>query len=249
MNEIKIFVLHNEEEVLNKVVSNKFIKKINLNNLELNEKYKTNKLAENRFLIYLSNNTSILEDCDYIGICSASWDEKYKTNEESSAVLKLEKVPDLVKSFKKNFIYVPAPIKENWYEKSIYNHEGMEVYIDELLKRNNFKKTGSSFYSNNFICKRSILIEFLKWWKKEFDYFFEKYKCEYEYDSENCPNYKENVNCAYFYERITVAYFANKNYNIVGLDPKRKITDDNTDEYNTVRSEAIENFNKNLKLL
>lgn len=248
MNDIKIFVIHNEEEVLNKASSNKFIKKINLNNLELNEKYKTNKLAENRFLIYLSNNIGILEDYDYIGICSASWDEKYKTDQEDSTVLKLEKVPDLVKSFKKNFIYVPAPIKEDWYEKSIYNHEGMEVYIDELLKRNNFKKTGSSFYSNNFICKRSILIEFLKWWKKEFDYFFEKYECEYEYNSENCPNYKENVNCAYFYERITVAYFANKNYNIVGLDPKIKITNNNTGEYNLIRSKTIENFNKNLKL-
>ncbi len=247
MNDIKIFVLHNEEEVLNKAVSNTFIKKINLNNLELNEKYKTNKLAENRFLIYLSNNISILENCDYIGICSASWDKKYKTDQEFSDVLKLEKVPNLVKYFKKNVIYVPAPIKENWYEKSIYMHEGMEVYIDELLKRNNFKKKGSSFYSNNFICKRSILIEFLKWWKKEFDYFFEKYECEYKYDSQNCPNYKENVNCAYFYERITVAYFANKSYNIVGLEPK--ITDDNTDEYNVVRSKAIENFNKNLKLL
>jgi hypothetical protein len=42
-----------------------------------------------------------------------------------------------------------------------------------------------------------------------------------------------------------VSYFANKNYNIVGLDPKIKITD----EYNVVRSKAIENFNKNLKLL
>jgi hypothetical protein len=248
MNDIKIFVIHNEEEVLNKVVSNKFIKKINLNNLELNEKYKTNKLAENRFLIYLSNNKGILADYDYIGICSASWDYKYETDKEDSTVLRLEKVPELVKYFKKNFIYVPAPIKENWYERSIYSHAGMEIYIDELLERNKFKKTGSSFYSNNFICKRSILINFLDWWRKEFDYFFEKYECEYEYDSENCQNYKENVNCAYFYERITLAYFANKNYNIVGLDPRRKITDDKACEYNLIRAETIKNFNKNSKL-
>jgi hypothetical protein len=116
MNDIKIFVIHNEEEVLNKVVYNKFIKKINLNNLELDEKYKNNKLAENRFLIYLSNNINLLSDCDYIGICSASWDYKYKTSKEDSVVLKLEKVPELAKSFKKNFIYVPAPVDKNWYE-------------------------------------------------------------------------------------------------------------------------------------
>jgi hypothetical protein len=53
MKEIQIFVIHNEEELLNKVNSNKFIKKINLDNLELDEKYKNNKLAENRFLIHL----------------------------------------------------------------------------------------------------------------------------------------------------------------------------------------------------
>jgi hypothetical protein len=86
MKEIQIFVIHNEEELLNKVNSGKFIKKINLNNLELDEKYKNNKLAENRFLIHLSNNTSLLSDYEYVGICSASWDSKYKTNEEDNNI-------------------------------------------------------------------------------------------------------------------------------------------------------------------
>jgi len=250
MKEIQIFVIHNEEELLNKVNSNKFIKKINLDNLELDEKYKNNQLAENRFLIHLSNNTSLLSDCEYIGICSASWNSKYKTNEEYSSVFKLENLPELVSNFKKSFIYAPALVEESWYEESICNHVGMEVYIDELLKRNNFKKTGTSFYSNNFICKKSILIEFLKWWRKEFDYFFEKYEYKYEYDSEQCPNYKPHVNCSYFYERLTIAYFANKNYNIVSLDPNKMISANasKANEYQSKRRENILKFNKSLKL-
>ena len=249
MKEIQIFVLHNEKDVLNKITNSNFIKKINLNNLDLSKKYKDNSLAENRFFIYLSNNTSLLPDCNYIGICSASWNSKYKTNEGNSDTVKLENISELACKFKKSFIYVPALV-ENWYDESISNHVGMEVYIDELLKRNKFKKTGFSFYSNNFICKKSILIEFLRWWRKDFNYFFEKYGYEYEYDSEECPNYKPHVNCSYFYERLTISYFANKNYNILNLDPKVIFLNNvsKKNEYDKKnRDKMISSFNKKLK--
>ena len=250
MENIKLFVIHNDENLLNSIPSSKFIKKINLNNLELEPKYQNNALAENRFLIHLSNNTSLVRDYDYVGICSASWNKKYKVNHRDSDVFALEKIPELVDNFKKNSIYVPAHVRD-WYEETINNHIGMEIYLDELLKRNNFKNYGDSFYSNNFICKKSLLIEFLKWWRNEFNYFFDKYKYEYDFDSESCPNYKAHVNCSYFYERLTVTYFANKSYKIIQLDPKKIIAGASVNtarkEFQVSRDENIRNFNKNTK--
>lgn len=242
MENLKLFVIHNEEKMLSSVGNHKAIKKFNLNNLTIEDKYKNNSLAENRFLIYLSNNTSILKDYDYVGICSASWNSKYKIHESNPKVIQLEKIPDYIDCFKKNFIYVSALVKD-WYKESKEHHVGMELYINELLSRNNFKNKGTSFYSNNFICKKNIMIDFLRWWRSEFDYFFEKYKFDYEYDSESFHNYKSHVNCAYFYERLTIAYFANKDYNIFQLSPKNFNVADNE-----IRIDSIKKFNKSAKI-
>jgi hypothetical protein len=249
MNNVIIFVLHNEQEVLNKIYAGPSVKKINLNDLNLDPKYANNSLAENRFFVYLSENIDILKDYDYIGVCSASWDFKYKTLNKNSNVIELGKIPELAEEFDNPFIYVPSFVKD-WYNESIFNHAGMEVYIDELLKRNNFKSTGNSFYSNNFICKRSIFINFIKWWKVEFDYFFKKYRYTYHYNSENYENYKPDVNCSYFYERLTISYFANKKYNIFQLDPKKIIMPDVLKKNRTIlaREKNIKKFNDNSKL-
>ena len=249
MNNIIIFVLHNEQKFLNSIYDEKSLKKINLNDLKLEPKYADNSLAENRFFIYLSENIDILNNYDYIGVCSASWNFKYKTLNENSNVVRLEKIPELAEDFKNSFIYVPSFVKD-WYNESIFNHAGIEVYIEELLKRNNFKKTGNSFYSNNFICKKSIFINFIKWWKVEFDYFFKKYRYTYYYNSENYQNYKHHVDCSYFYERLTIAYFANKKYNIFQLDPKKMIMPDVLKKNRAIliREKNIKNFNDNSKL-
>jgi hypothetical protein len=249
MNNVIIFALHNEQKILNTIHAGPSVKKINLNDLDLQPKYANNSLAENRFFIYLSKNINILKDYDYIGVCSASWDFKYKTLNKNSNVIEFQKISELAEELEDPFIYVPSLV-EDWYNESIFNHAGIEVYIDELLKRNNFISTGNSFYSNNFICKKSIFINFIKWWKVEFDYFFEKYRYTYHYNSENYENYKPDVNCSYFYERLTIAYFANKKYNIFQLDPKKMIMPDVLKKNRTIleREKRIKNFNDNSKL-
>jgi len=242
MNNLKIFVLHNDENYLKKIKVNKHIEIINLNKLSGNKIYRINALAENRFIWYLANNLSIVGKYEYIGIASARWNEKYKVDTEKK-VIPIEKVPSLHDKFKKSSVYVAAPIS-NWYNESCENHIGINVYMDELLERNKFKKTGISFYSNNFICTKSIMIDFLRWWIKEFNYFFEKYGINYNYDSYNFQNHKMHVNCAYFYERLTISYFANKKYNVVKLN-----SDFSNSNYFKTRQEEINFFNKNTKII
>lgn len=241
MNNLKIFVLHNDENYLNKIKVNKHIEKINLNNLSINKIHSRNELAENRFMSYLANNLSIIQKYEYIGIASARWNEKYKVYKEKK-VMPIEEVPLVYDEFKKSNVYVAAPIS-NWYSESCDNHKGIDVYINELLERNKFKKTGMSFYSNNFICTKKTMVDFLKWWIKEFNYFFEKYGTKYNYDSSSFIEYKENVNCAYFYERLTISYFANKKYNIVKLNP-----DFSKMSIFNKRQEEINFFNRSTKI-
>jgi len=50
MNNLKIFVLHNDENYLKKIKVNKHIEIINLNKLSGNKIYRINALAENRFI-------------------------------------------------------------------------------------------------------------------------------------------------------------------------------------------------------
>jgi len=240
MKNLKIFVLHNEKNYLNKIKDNDFIEKINLNYLSLNNIYQRNELAENRFFIHLANNISMIENFEFIGIASARWNEKYKVYQEKQ-IMPIEEIHLGYDKFKNNSVYVAAPIYD-WYKESCHQHDGMNFYIDELLERNNFKKLGMSFYSNNFVCKKNIMIEFLKWWKKEFDYFFSKYGINYDYDSSNFSDFKEHVNCAYFYERLTLAYFANQKYEIIKLEPKIFKSNNSSGRY-----ESLKRFNKKNK--
>lgn len=240
MKNLKIFVLHSDKNYLNKIKDNAFIEKVNLNYLSLSKVHQRNELAENRFFIYLYNNLSIIENYEFICIASARWNEKYKVYSEKQ-ILPIEEIHVGYEKFKNNTVYVAAPIYD-WYKESCEQHEGMNFYIDELLKRNNFKRLGMSFYSNNFLCKKNILIDFLKWWKKEFDYFFDKYGIDYDYDSSNFSEYKEHVNSAYFYERLTLAYFANKKYEIIKLEPKFFKSNNNYG-----RNELLKRFDKKNK--
>lgn len=164
MKKLIIFALHNDKKYLNQIKNADHIEKINLNYLSLNSIYQRNELAENRFFIYLWNNSNIFESYEYIGVASARWNEKYEVYSKKN-VMPLEEINLAVDRFKKNHVYVAAPIKD-WYNESCNMHEGMNFYIDEILERNNFNKSGLSFYSNNFICKKDMFVEFLNGGKK-----------------------------------------------------------------------------------
>ena len=195
---VKIFAVHSSHCILKNGVPNRdFIVKVNLNSLP-KCKYSENCLAENRFLYYLATRHELINE-EYIGILSGRYKYKYP---KSCMMQHLHLL-----SYKRDEILVPCPT-EDWYSHSERSHPGMRHLVDELCERNMFKKEGSSFYSNNFICHRDVMIDFLRWWLENFEYFYGKYDNKFSFGS-TYELYQKNLHPSYFYERLTVAYFAN----------------------------------------
>lgn len=197
----KIFVIYHDKQVLDSIQSDN---KILLGDLPIGE-FQINALAENRFLWFLSNNINLI-NTDFIGIAAASWNTKY-------SIKKIEELKNI--QIQKNQVFVADKVA-NWYNASENCHPGMGKLIKEICQRNKFKIKGDSFWSNNFICHAEIMKNFLEWWRKEFLFFFEKYKIDPPFTNK-WPHYKPNLHCAYFFERLTVTYFANQPLNIIQI--------------------------------
>lgn len=202
---VKIFVVHSSNCVLKNSVPNcDFIKKVNLQFVP--GKHMHNSLAENRFLHHLATHTEMI-DHEFVGVMSGRYSQKYPKKCRLRHLNLLKYARDEVKA--------PCTV-DDWYSHSERSHPGMGKLIDELCERNGFAKTGTSFYSNNFICHREVMKGFLAWWIENFEYFHRKYDDKFDFGS-NYSLYNKELHPSYFYERLTVAYFANQNLKIVEI--------------------------------
>lgn len=200
---MRLFVIYHDPVVLKAVPDSDFIAKYLLSDLDIPSKYQNNCLAENRFLLYLSEHMELLDD-EYVGIAAASWNEKY------SDVPRLEQLAECDCSPEK--VLVPQ-IAKCWYSSGCLWHAGIERYLDPVCERNGFRKEGVGFWSNNFVCHSAVMRDFLKWWRKEFLQCFEEYGFNMSfggYPPRGKNVYKNYMHPAYFYERLTTAYFANQ---------------------------------------
>lgn len=197
-------VIHINDEIINSVDDKLHIKKINLNSLKIDEKYKEieDELCENRFYLskeYEKTNTP------YIGLGSARWNEKYPYQ------IQLEKLPKLHYELHPRIVWAAQPTDRHWAEQSEYLHKGMMKYIKELADRKSmYIVAGRSFWSNNFICHKDVFYDFIEFWWDSYNYLYDKYKLDFDFETYENHNLKP----AYLLERITVLYFSNR-YDLV----------------------------------
>ncbi len=203
MKSLQLFVIYHDEAVLERIPDRRFIKKYVLDSLDT--EYQIPSIAENRFLYFLSTNRHFIHT-EHVGIAAASWNRKYRRAEPPIPPIEsLDHYPPA-----HNEVLVAAKVN-HWYAASERCHPGIRLLIDEICSRNGFRTTGDSFWSNNFICERQVMLDFLLWWNKEFVHFFSKYGEKPPF-SNAWNGYKAWLHPAYFYERLTIAYFANQRH-------------------------------------
>jgi hypothetical protein len=205
-NKLIFFVLHNDQKMLDSIKNRSYIKKINLNTLDINSEFKTNKLCENRF--YLSN---IYETHhEYVGFGSAKWNIKYPNN------IKIEDLHMIENQLNPKTVFIAQRAYAGWDEFSDKWHPGIIKLIHELSEVSNLSLEGESLWANNYICHRSV---FIKFWRPMFDYFYNKYGLDFPFDVGDFN--KRHVKPAYLLERITTIYFSNrKDLTLTPLDDK-----------------------------
>lgn len=195
-DKLVIFVMHTDKTLLDRVHPRNFIRKINLNELELGD-LSANCLCENR--IYISN----LHDTphEYIGFASARWNYKYPH------VLPLEDLYMLEPKLHPRKIFVASKTSDDWFYSSEHYHAGIGDIIYDLAEYMGIKvHHRPSFWSNNYICHRDVFNEFIIFWRKAFHYLYDRFNTDppIGIGTGESPALK----VAYLLERITTAYFA-----------------------------------------
>ena len=212
MKNLKIFLLTHQNQKKYYFDEKKYffdenISLINLDELEIG-RFQTNKLAESR--IFFSD---LIDgcDCDYVGILSYSYNEKFPR------LIPVERIRFLTMG--KNIVLAPYVASEKWVQKSEIAHRGMLKYLIELSQFTNMeldKKNG--VFCNSFICHKDEFLKFKYFFLDCFDYFFKKYNFEMMFSGgyvDRHPNY--------FYERFATMYFSNSKNLIIKNIPYKKM--------------------------
>lgn len=215
MKQLTILVVHNDPRWLTAVKDRPFLKKIDLNDLQVGH-FQRNELCESR--VYIS---SVLDDLnrrsEYLGMMSARYNDKYPLPFFSPprATTRLEGL-DLL-PLTKNVIWA-ADVAElsldgDWTHFAEAGfHRGHMGYVREMMEIAGYDlpQKMRSLWANNFICHTTVMAEFLVEWRRLFYHFYAKYGVDgFDFDVDGAGTHRD-VRAAYFYERLTTLYFAHR---------------------------------------
>ena len=178
------------EETLNIIPKRDFLFPINISTIDI--PHQTNLLAESRQYFIK------VKDCEYIGFLSANRN-KYNNCKP------IERMDEL--DYQPNIVYGGHLAPEDWYSSTLRWHPGMKELLDELANFTGLKLEGISIWANNFVCHKSVYDDFIIYWHKCFDYFYQKYGYDLPFD---IGTFEAKRKPAYFLERFTILYFANR---------------------------------------
>lgn len=217
----KIYVLGHDESSFSKVPKRDCIQTLDLNTLELPIQ-NTNHLAESR--MFLLDESYFEHDPDYIGLITWRYDSKYPNllglNDLCDAL------PDLLDS--KTVLAAQPTVCENngqWVTQPLRymkGGKGILKYLEEMAAVMGVPLACSpSAWANNWIVHKSVLFDYLKFFKKAFNHFHHKYG--YDFDFTVVGNLYPVRVPAFFYELVSLLYFSVRNdLKIVQL-PRRKL--------------------------
>jgi hypothetical protein len=202
---LKVLVLSHDRTLFSHLPPRPYLEPVDLNKLPIG-KYQGNELAESR--IYLDPGLmERFEGREYVGLASVRWNHKYFR----SGGARLEDLHEYRELLSPDTVIVGLPTRETptWVEETCHpekGNPGMERILAELADYTGMPLLNKrSFWSNNFICHRTVFEEFLSHFHKVFKHFTMKYNNRFDYeamDPSRAP--------AFFYEAVTVHYFANR---------------------------------------
>lgn len=202
-DEIMVFVLGHNKSQIERVNGRSYLQLVDLKNLKLpKSEWENNQLAENR--IFLS---PLVEDIksQYVGFITASYPQKYPH------IPLFNDINQLKPQLSPDTILVAETNSEQWAYHSEQSHPGIETYLEEISRITGLSLSArSSFWGNNFICPTSEFNKFLIFWRKQFEYLYNKYK--FDFDFHVAEHDDPSRRAAYLYERLTTLYFANASH-------------------------------------
>jgi hypothetical protein len=181
----RVSVVSHDEQLLDAVALRPFIKTVLLSDLNIPEEYRSESLAENRYLV---GNDWVDESFDFYGFASARWNDRFPSWP------KLENLDNLVAKLPEdsNSIYL-APIcwrlsstqVPQWINDQDLLHPGMSEILKSLTRFNSMDFTAGHTYSlvmgNNFVVPKGVAFDFLEFWHKSFQFLTSQYELNFPF--------------------------------------------------------------------
>ncbi len=168
---------------------------VNLSELPIGE-FQSNAIAETR--AYMADLP--LGDAEYVGLCTARWNDKYRHNLRLHDLHHLSLSPKVVWAAERQYT--------DWIGQSDGHHPGMVPLIKEMASAMEMPLSwGPTLFANNFICHRDVFEDLKAFIRKVVGYFHEKYHFDFPF---HIGPHERTRQAAYFYERATMLYFANR---------------------------------------
>jgi hypothetical protein len=193
MEKLKVFICAFDDKQFSHIPDRDFLEKVNISKLNIGE-YQSNQFCEHR--IYFSDLPE-QADAEYVGFLTWRW-EKYENLLPQTRLLELD--------LSSNKVYC-ARMAHGWYDVTINHHIGMQKYLEEMSQYTGLPLGGVGFWANNFICHKSVYLDFQKLFRDACGHFHRKYGFDYDYYI--CEEHLPRKSGA-FYERISLMYFANR---------------------------------------
>lgn len=191
--DLTLYVLGHERGRLDEIADAPSIRKTFLPTLD-----RRNDLAESRLF-----QSGILDECEteYVGLCSQSWNRKYKGFCRGIGELhRLRMSP--------NVVWAARVASSEWARDSDKWHPGMGAIIDEMARIWEVADVQrASVWSNNFICHRGVVLDLLAHWRSMFASLFDKYGWTPPY---SVSGYDGSRHWSYLAERISMLYFTKR---------------------------------------
>lgn len=225
MPSLSIFVLGHDPAQLAAVPTLDGLRVVDLRELGLPPERAGNVYAESRFFL---SDAALDVDTDYVGVVSASYDEKFgprgllSLTELLGEPLRARLLPRRV--------FAPAitgPDAE-WIERSESIHPGMTVLLREAAELlPDVDLSRPTVFANSFIAALEVYVEFVHEFDRLFGVFTDRYGADFPhgYRCSNCGTvlpdghgrYQRDRHGSYFLERLTALYFAQPRFEVIGL--------------------------------
>lgn len=190
LNSLKIYVLYCDDAIrANLPILNDYYEIIDLKKLWEKTGHRYN--GDGDFF-----KSEILNEDTYTGVMSARYNTKYPRHR-----IRLEDLYTL--DLQKNIVWAPL-IFDDWYNQSVSNHSGMEIYLNELINANNkIKINGPGVYAQSFITSTEVFKDWQKFWISWFNKWNKNKPMEYYHYPQHAAQWSGAL-----MERVTAAYFA-----------------------------------------
>jgi hypothetical protein len=183
---VRIFVVTHDPKLLDEIPDIPILQKTLLGELEIDQKYQGQNLAESRFLV---SDDLLSGDYDFRGFVSARWDHRFPRWPKLSEIGTLFEgltLPEHQRSF-----FAPISLRltksqvQSWLEIQDLLHPGMKGLMDQLIEFHSIsfkrKVTYNLVMGNNFVIHSEVAEDFLAFWQESLVFLESAYGLDFPF--------------------------------------------------------------------